>query len=182
MAKNIPEAVRIKPPPLAPTFRGIGAMGSLRNRRRNASVSEHFTLNKSRINCAERLMQFMMGANQWLARTGVSRELGLSPPKKILINPLGRGLRNPGPSLDSYRSHSPQPFRHGQVISELADATTMSMLGPVTCRALTVIDPLVPPDELVCWLMMTLMPPGSETERFGFETSIDWPATVNPTS
>src|SRR5436305_4309841 len=30
--------------------------------------------------------------------------------------------------------------------------------------------------------MMTLMPPGSEMERFGFETRIDWPATVNPTS
>ena len=58
----------------------------------------------------------------------------------------------------------------------------MSMLGPVTCSALTVIDPLVPPDELVCWLMMTLIPPGSEMERFGLETRIDWPATVNPTS
>lgn len=58
----------------------------------------------------------------------------------------------------------------------------MSMLGPVTCNALTVIDPLVPPDELVCSLMMTLIPPGREIERFGFETRIDWPATVNPTS
>lgn len=58
----------------------------------------------------------------------------------------------------------------------------MSMLGKVTCRALTVIDPLVPPDELVCWLTMTLMPPGSEMERFGLEARIDWPATVNPTS
>ena len=58
----------------------------------------------------------------------------------------------------------------------------MSMLGPVTCSVLTVIDPALPPDELVCWLMMTLMPPGSEMERFGFETSIDWPATVSPTS
>ena len=58
----------------------------------------------------------------------------------------------------------------------------MSMLGPVTCSALTVIDPLDPPDELVCSLMMTLIPPGREIERFGFETSTDWPATVNPTS
>ena len=58
----------------------------------------------------------------------------------------------------------------------------MSMLGPVTCRALTVIDPLVPPDELVCSLTMTLMPPGSEMDRFGLAVRIDWPATVNPTS
>ena len=58
----------------------------------------------------------------------------------------------------------------------------MSMLGPITCNALTVIDPLVPPDELVCSLMMTLIPPGREIETFGFETRIDWPATVNPTS
>jgi len=73
MAKNIPEPVRIKPPSLAPSFRGIAPMGSLRNRRRNASVSEHFTLNKSRISCAERLMQFMMCANQGPARTGVPK-------------------------------------------------------------------------------------------------------------
>ena len=30
--------------------------------------------------------------------------------------------------------------------------------------------------------MMTLMPPGREMERFGLETRMDWPATVNPTS
>src|SRR5207244_13599285 len=58
----------------------------------------------------------------------------------------------------------------------------MSMLGPVTCSALTVTDPLVPPDELVCWLMITLIPPGREMDRFWLETRIDWPATVNPTS
>lgn len=69
-----------------------------------------------------------------------------------------------------------------QVMSELAEPTMMSMLGPVTCSALTVIDPLVPPDELVCWLMMTLIPPGSEMEKFGLEVRIDWPATVNPTN
>src|SRR6266550_5667920 len=71
---------------------------------------------------------------------------------------------------------------HEQVMSDWAEATTMSMLGPVTCSALTVTDPLVPPDELVCWLMITLIPPGREMERFGLETRIDWPATVNPTS
>ena len=69
-----------------------------------------------------------------------------------------------------------------QVMSELAEPTMMSMLGPVTCSALTVIDPLVPPDELVCWLMMTLIPPGNEMEKFGLEVRIDWPRTVNPTS
>src|SRR5438552_17234176 len=71
---------------------------------------------------------------------------------------------------------------HEQVMSDWAEATTMSMLGPVTCSALTVIDPLVPPDELVCWLMMTLIPPGREIDKFGFETRIDCPATVNPTN
>src|SRR5438067_3598939 len=71
---------------------------------------------------------------------------------------------------------------HEQVMSDWAEATTMSMLGPVTCSALTVTDPLVPPDDLVCWLMITLIPPGREMERFGLETRIDWPATVNPTS
>jgi hypothetical protein len=147
MAKNMPEVVRTKPPPLVPGFRG--AVGSLRSRRRNASVSEHFTLNKSRISFAKRLMQFMMGVNQGPARTGISQELGPSPPKKILINLWGRGLRNPGPRL-FLRVHSPQPLRQGQVISDWADATTMSMLGPVTCSAFTVIDPEFPPDELVC--------------------------------
>jgi len=38
------------------------------------------------------------------------------------------------------------------------------------------------PDELVCWLTMTLMPPGSYRDRFGLEARIDWPATVSPTS
>jgi hypothetical protein len=37
------------------------------------------------------------------------------------------------------------------------------------------------PDELVCSLTMTLMPPGSEMDRFGLEVRIDWPAAVNPT-
>ena len=150
MAKNIPVAVRIKPPPRSPGFWGIAAMGSLRSRRRNASVCEHSTLNKSRISCAKRLMQFMMCANQGPARKGVSQELGFSPPKKTLINLRRRGLRNSGPSLDSYGSTRRSPFCHPQVISESADTTTMSMLGPVTRSALTVIDPEFPPDELVC--------------------------------
>ena len=71
---------------------------------------------------------------------------------------------------------------YAQVMPDFDEATTMSMLGPVTCSALTVIDPLVPPVELVWWLMMTLIPPGREMERFGLETRMDWPATVNPTS
>ena len=37
------------------------------------------------------------------------------------------------------------------VISEWAEATTMSMLGPVTCSALTVIAPVFPLGELVCF-------------------------------
>ena len=51
------------------SFRAIEAIGSLRSSRRNASVSEHFTLNKSRISCAKH-------------------------PKQLT---RGRGLRNPGP-------------------------------------------------------------------------------------
>jgi len=39
---------------------------------------------------------------------------------------------------------------YAQVMPDCDEATTMSMLGPVTCSALTVIEPLVPPDELVC--------------------------------
>lgn len=58
----------------------------------------------------------------------------------------------------------------------------MSMLGPVTCSALTVIDPLFPPDELVCSLTTRLMPPGKDMARFGLDTTIDWPAAVSPTS
>lgn len=60
-----------------------------------------------------------------------------------------------------------------QVMPELAEATTMSMLGPVTCRAFTVIEPLFPPDELVCWLTTKLMPPGSDTARLGLDTAMD---------
>ena len=49
-------------------------------------------------------------------------------------------------------------------MSECVEATTMSRLGPVTCSAFTVIDPAFPPDELVCSLMMTVIPPGSEID------------------
>jgi hypothetical protein len=59
------------------------------------------------------------------------------------------------------------------VISEWDEATTMSMPGPVTCSALTVIDPVFPPDELVCSLTTRLIPPGSETARFGLDTTMD---------
>ena len=72
--------------------------------------------------------------------------------------------------------------RHAHVISECAEATTMSMLGPVTCSALTVIAPVFPLGELVCSLTMTLMPPGSERATFGLETRTGWPATTKPTS
>ena len=74
MAKNILEAIfRSKPPCLSPSFRGTEAVGPLFRRRLNASVCEHFTLNKSRISCAQRPMEFMMRSNQGLAHTGVSR-------------------------------------------------------------------------------------------------------------
>jgi hypothetical protein len=54
-------------------------------------------------------------------------------------------------------------------MSECAEPTTISMPGPFTCSALTVIDPAPPLGELVCSLTMRLMPPGNEIERFGFE-------------
>jgi len=58
----------------------------------------------------------------------------------------------------------------------------MSMLGPLTCSALTVMDPVFPLGELVCSLTMRLMPPGNEMTRFGLDTRTDWPAATKPTS
>src|SRR6266404_3788855 len=72
--------------------------------------------------------------------------------------------------------------RHGHVISEWAEATTMSMLGPLTCSALTVIAPVFPLGELVCSLTMRLMPPGNEMARFGLEASTGCPAATKSTS
>jgi len=74
MAESILKAIfRSTPPCLSPSFRGTEAVGPLFRRRLNASVCEHFTLNKSRISCAQRPMEFMMRSNQGLAHTGVSR-------------------------------------------------------------------------------------------------------------
>jgi hypothetical protein len=67
-------------------------------------------------------------------------------------------------------------------MSEWAEATTISMLGPVTCSALTVISPVFPLGELVCSLTMTLMPPGKEMATFGLTTRTGCPATTRPTS
>jgi hypothetical protein len=75
MAKNAPEVIfRSKPPSLLCNFRALEDMGPLFSRRRNASVCEHFTLDKSRISCDKRPMKFMMRSNQGLAHTGVSRK------------------------------------------------------------------------------------------------------------
>ena len=60
----------------------------------------------------------------------------------------GQRLSQPRPL--ARLSHASLACRHEQVMSDWAEATTMSMLGPVTCSALTVIDPLDPPDELIC--------------------------------
>src|SRR5258708_14558576 len=57
----------------------------------------------------------------------------------------------------------------------------MSMLGPLTCSALTVMEPEFPPDELVCSLTIRLIPPGKEMARFGLATRMDWPAATKPT-
>jgi len=51
----------------------------------------------------------------------------------------------------------------------------------LTWSALTVIEPVFPPEELVCSLTMRLMPPGKEIARFGVETRTDWPAATKPT-
>ena len=59
------------------------------------------------------------------------------------------------------------------MIPDWAEATTMSVLGPLTCSALTVIDPLVPLGELVCSLTIRLMPPGNEMATFGLDTTMD---------
>jgi len=66
------------------------------------------------------------------------------------------------------------------VIPDWAEATMMSMLGPLTCRALTVIDPVFPPDERVCSLTMRLMPPGNEMARLAVDMRTDWPAATKP--
>jgi len=58
---------------------------------------------------------------------------------KVELSGVGRGLEA-----------VPRAWNcHEQVIPDWAEATTMSMLGPLTCSALTVIDPVFPPDELV---------------------------------
>src|SRR6266480_1460036 len=71
---------------------------------------------------------------------------------------------------------------HEQVIPDWAEATTISMLGPLTCSALTVMDPVFPLGELVCSLTMTLMPPGNEMATLGLDTRTDCPAATTPTS
>ena len=67
------------------------------------------------------------------------------------------------------------------MIQDSAEATTMSVLGPLRCSALTVIDPVVPLGELVCSYTMRLMPPGNEMARFGLDATTDWPAATKPT-
>ena len=54
----------------------------------------------------------------------------------------------------------------------------MSVPGPVTWIALTVIVPFPPLVELVCSLRMTLIPPGSVTATFGIGAAIGIPRTV----
>src|SRR3989442_3019566 len=72
--------------------------------------------------------------------------------------------------------------RYEQVIPDWAEATTISMLGPVMCSALTVIVPVFPAGELVCSFTITVMPPGKEMARFGLATRTGCPATIRPTS
>lgn len=84
MAKNILEAIfRSKPPCLSPSFRGTEAVGPLFRRRLNASVCEHFTLNKSRISCAKRPMQLTRGRG--LRNPGPDQKFGLFPPNVVAL-------------------------------------------------------------------------------------------------
>ena len=86
MAKNAPEVIfRSKPPSLSPSFCGIEAIGSLCSRRLNASVREHFTLNKSRISCAQRSIKFMMRSNQGQAHTGVATETAVRTRQIVMV-------------------------------------------------------------------------------------------------
>jgi hypothetical protein len=67
-------------------------------------------------------------------------------------------------------------------MSDSAEATTMSMPGPVTWIALTVIEPWFPFTELVCSLSRTLIPPGSLIATFGVGALIGSPRSVTFTS
>ena len=58
----------------------------------------------------------------------------------------------------------------------------MSMPGPVTWIALTVIEPSAPLTELVCSLRMTLIPPGRTIATFGIGAAIGNPSSVTFTS
>src|SRR6266481_3653208 len=101
-----------------------------------------------------------------------SEKMVLIAMEKVELSGVGRGLETVPRAWNCYE----------QVIPDWVEATTMSILGPLTCSALTVIDPVFPPDELVCSLTMRLMPPGNEMARFGVDTRTDWPAAVKPTS
>jgi hypothetical protein len=67
-------------------------------------------------------------------------------------------------------------------MSDSAEATTMSIPGPVTWIAFTVIDPWFPFTVLVCSLSITLIPPGSEIATFGIGAEIGSPSNVTLTS
>jgi hypothetical protein len=66
-------------------------------------------------------------------------------------------------------------------MSDSAEATTTSMLGPVTWIAFTVIEPVFPLTERTCSLRMTLIPPGRTIETFGIGAEIGIPRTVTLT-
>src|SRR5215510_10184555 len=98
--------------------------------------------------------------------------IGASGQLDVTKASAGRGLNAVPRALDC----------HEQVIPDWEEATTMSMPGPLTCSALTVIDAVFPPDEFVCSVTMRLMPPGSETARFGLDATMGWPAATRLTS
>ena len=86
MAKNVLEAIfPSRPPCLSPRFRGNEVMGPPFRRRLNASVCEHFTLNKSRISCAQRSIKFMMRSNQGQAHTGVATETAVRTTQIVMV-------------------------------------------------------------------------------------------------
>ena len=63
-------------------------MGPLFSKRLNASVCEHFTLNKSRISCAQRPMEFMMRSNQGWQIPGSPEETGIRTRQIVMVRVL----------------------------------------------------------------------------------------------
>ncbi len=121
-------------------------------------------------------------AYEWEAfpRLAALAEVGRFPGRELdrSEKPRGPDVR---PSLSCHENATVRPIQL-QVISDSAEATTISMPGPVTWIALTVIEPWLPLVELVCSLRRTLIPPGRTIATFGVGAEIGSPRSVTFTS